>query len=140
MWLCERRDDTGVRMEIAELPATAHPFYFGTQYHPEVRLRSNTRLSLGRLECDMIFLISFFLCVFFVLVVQISAESAVSAVLLLRICRGEENGALHSCRCVRKHSLLSVCIVCMYVMYMCNCFFKIFFFFYLGVFRMGVVV
>ena len=32
------RDDTGVRMEIVELPATAHPFFFGTQYHPEVRL------------------------------------------------------------------------------------------------------
>ena len=35
-----RRDDTGVRMEIVELPATAHPFYFGTQYHPEVRSAS----------------------------------------------------------------------------------------------------
>lgn len=33
---CVCRDDTGVRMEIAELPAAAHPFYFGTQYHPEV--------------------------------------------------------------------------------------------------------
>ena len=60
---------------------------------------------------------SFFCVYFFVLVVQISTESTVSAVLLLRICRGEENGALHSCRCVRKQSLLSLCIVCMYVCY-----------------------
>ena len=31
------RDDTGIRMEIAELSRDIHPFYFGTQYHPEVR-------------------------------------------------------------------------------------------------------
>eukprot|EP01036_Dinobryon_divergens_P029812 gene29812-38966_t len=35
------RDDTGVRMEIVELPATAHPFFFGTQYHPEFKSRPN---------------------------------------------------------------------------------------------------
>ena len=29
------RDETGRRMEIAELPPSNHPFYMGTQYHPE---------------------------------------------------------------------------------------------------------
>jgi CTP synthase len=29
------RDETGERMEIAELPRHVHPFYVGTQYHPE---------------------------------------------------------------------------------------------------------
>eukprot|EP00617_Octactis_speculum_P028084 CAMPEP_0185753270 /NCGR_PEP_ID=MMETSP1174-20130828/11988_1 /TAXON_ID=35687 /ORGANISM="Dictyocha speculum, Strain CCMP1381" /LENGTH=551 /DNA_ID=CAMNT_0028431029 /DNA_START=192 /DNA_END=1847 /DNA_ORIENTATION=+ len=33
------RDETGQRMEIAELPRTVHPFYFGTQYHPEFKSR-----------------------------------------------------------------------------------------------------
>eukprot|EP00501_MAST-03F_sp_TOSAG23-6_P000735 GSMAST32.ASY1.ANO1.763.1 assembled CDS len=31
------KDDRGVRMEIAELPRTIHPFYFGCQYHPEFK-------------------------------------------------------------------------------------------------------
>jgi CTP synthase len=29
------RDETGTRMEIAELPRSQHPYYVGTQYHPE---------------------------------------------------------------------------------------------------------
>jgi len=29
------RDENGVRMEIAELPISEHPFYFGCQFHPE---------------------------------------------------------------------------------------------------------
>lgn len=29
------RDETGKRMEIVELPRSNHPFYMGTQYHPE---------------------------------------------------------------------------------------------------------
>ncbi|CAM9824173.1 unnamed protein product [Chrysoparadoxa australica] len=29
------RDESGVRMEVAELPAEVHPYYVGTQYHPE---------------------------------------------------------------------------------------------------------
>jgi CTP synthase len=33
------RDDTGERMEIAELPRSIHPFYFGTQFHPEFKSR-----------------------------------------------------------------------------------------------------
>lgn len=33
------RDDEGVRMEIAELPTSVHPFYFGVQFHPEVKSR-----------------------------------------------------------------------------------------------------
>jgi CTP synthase len=33
------RDDQGVRMEIAELPQDVHPFYFGTQFHPELKSR-----------------------------------------------------------------------------------------------------
>lgn len=33
------RDDQGVRMEIAELPSDVHPFYFGVQFHPEVKSR-----------------------------------------------------------------------------------------------------
>jgi CTP synthase len=35
------RDDQGVRMEIAELPRSEHPFYFGTQFHPEFKSRPN---------------------------------------------------------------------------------------------------
>ena len=35
------RDDQGVRMEIAELPRSDHPFYFGTQFHPEFKSRPN---------------------------------------------------------------------------------------------------
>ena len=35
------RDDQGVRMEIAELPRSVHPFYFGTQVHPEFKSRPN---------------------------------------------------------------------------------------------------
>ena len=35
------RDDQGVRMEIAELARTQHPFYFGTQFHPEFKSRPN---------------------------------------------------------------------------------------------------
>ncbi len=29
------KDDRAQRMEIVELPRSVHPFYFGTQYHPE---------------------------------------------------------------------------------------------------------
>ena len=29
----------GKLMEIAELPKSAHPFYLGTQFHPELRAR-----------------------------------------------------------------------------------------------------
>jgi len=29
------RDETGQRMEISELPREQHPYYVGTQYHPE---------------------------------------------------------------------------------------------------------
>ncbi|CAN0403429.1 unnamed protein product [Pylaiella littoralis] len=29
------RDESGLRMEIAEIPRSKHPFYVGTQYHPE---------------------------------------------------------------------------------------------------------
>ena len=33
------RDTTGLRMEICELPSVDHPFYFGTQFHPEFKSR-----------------------------------------------------------------------------------------------------
>ena len=33
------RDETGTRMEVAELPACEHPFYLGVQYHPEFKSR-----------------------------------------------------------------------------------------------------
>lgn len=33
------RDETGKRMEIAELPRSVHPFYLGCQYHPEFKSR-----------------------------------------------------------------------------------------------------
>eukprot|EP01040_Poterioochromonas_malhamensis_P005602 gene5602-6021_t len=33
------RDESGIRMEIAELPRDVHPFYFGTQFHPEFKSR-----------------------------------------------------------------------------------------------------
>ena len=33
------RDDKGVRMEIAELSRSTHPYYFGTQFHPEFKSR-----------------------------------------------------------------------------------------------------
>lgn len=35
------RDDQKVRMEIAELSREKHPFYFGTQFHPEFKSRPN---------------------------------------------------------------------------------------------------
>ena len=35
------RDDTNTRMEIAELSRERHPFYFGTQFHPEFKSRPN---------------------------------------------------------------------------------------------------
>jgi CTP synthase len=31
------KDDRGERMEIAELPRSEHPFFFGCQYHPEFK-------------------------------------------------------------------------------------------------------
>jgi CTP synthase len=33
------RDETGTRMEVAELPRSEHPFYVGCQYHPEFQSR-----------------------------------------------------------------------------------------------------
>jgi len=33
------RDESGKRMEIAELPTSKHPFYLGCQYHPEFKSR-----------------------------------------------------------------------------------------------------
>lgn len=33
------RDETGERMEIVELPANEHPYYVGTQFHPEFKSR-----------------------------------------------------------------------------------------------------
>lgn len=33
------RDDTGVRMEVAELSRDTHPYYVGCQYHPEFKSR-----------------------------------------------------------------------------------------------------
>lgn len=35
------KDDRKERMEIAELPRSVHPFYFGTQFHPEFKSRPN---------------------------------------------------------------------------------------------------
>ena len=35
------RDDTGQRMEIAEISREVHPFYFGVQFHPEFKSRPN---------------------------------------------------------------------------------------------------
>jgi len=35
------KDDQGVRMEIAEISRASHPFYFGTQFHPEFKSRPN---------------------------------------------------------------------------------------------------
>jgi len=33
------RDDSGERMEIIELPASEHPYFVGTQFHPEFKSR-----------------------------------------------------------------------------------------------------
>ena len=33
------RDTSGERMEIVELARDTHPFYLGTQYHPEFKSR-----------------------------------------------------------------------------------------------------
>ena len=33
------RDETGTRMEVAELPRSEHPYYIGCQYHPEFQSR-----------------------------------------------------------------------------------------------------
>jgi len=33
------RDETGTRMEIVELPLDEHPYYVGTQFHPEFKSR-----------------------------------------------------------------------------------------------------
>ncbi|KDO32702.1 CTP synthase [Saprolegnia parasitica CBS 223.65] len=35
------RGDKGLRMQIAELDRDVHPFYFGTQYHPEFKTHPN---------------------------------------------------------------------------------------------------
>ena len=35
------RDDTGQRMEIAEISREVHPFYFGVQFHPEFKSKPN---------------------------------------------------------------------------------------------------
>mmetsp|Transcript_26810 Transcript_26810/g.30693 ORF Transcript_26810/g.30693 Transcript_26810/m.30693 type:complete len:574 (+) Transcript_26810:68-1789(+) len=36
------RDESGERMEVAELPKSEHPFYVGCQYHPEFKSRPLT--------------------------------------------------------------------------------------------------
>jgi len=36
------RDESGERMEVAELPRSEHPFYVGCQYHPEFKSRPLT--------------------------------------------------------------------------------------------------
>ena len=36
------RDETGERMEVAELPRSEHPYYVGCQYHPEFKSRPLT--------------------------------------------------------------------------------------------------
>ena len=33
------KDDSNTRMEIAELPQSVHPYYIGTQFHPEYKSR-----------------------------------------------------------------------------------------------------
>lgn len=33
------RDESGERMEVAELPRSEHPYYVGCQYHPEFKSR-----------------------------------------------------------------------------------------------------
>lgn len=33
------QDETGQRQEIIELPRSAHPYYVGVQYHPEMKSR-----------------------------------------------------------------------------------------------------
>ena len=33
------RDETGTRMEVAELHRSVHPYYVGCQYHPEFKSR-----------------------------------------------------------------------------------------------------
>ena len=33
------RDEEGVRMEVAELPRSEHPYFVGCQYHPEFKSR-----------------------------------------------------------------------------------------------------
>lgn len=33
------RDETGERMEVAELPKSEHPYFVGCQYHPEFKSR-----------------------------------------------------------------------------------------------------
>jgi CTP synthase (UTP-ammonia lyase) len=35
------RDDSGERMEIAEVSRAVHPFYFGVQFHPEFKSKPN---------------------------------------------------------------------------------------------------
>ena len=35
------KDEKGERMEIIELPRVVHPFYFGAQFHPEMKSRPN---------------------------------------------------------------------------------------------------
>lgn len=35
------RDESGERMEICELPRDVHPFFLGTQFHPEFKSRPN---------------------------------------------------------------------------------------------------
>lgn len=35
------KDETGTRMEIAELPTTQHPYFLGVQFHPEFKSRPN---------------------------------------------------------------------------------------------------
>lgn len=35
------RDESSLRMEIVEIGLESHPFYFGTQFHPEFKSRPN---------------------------------------------------------------------------------------------------
>jgi len=33
------KDETQLRMEVTELPISEHPYFIGTQYHPEFKSR-----------------------------------------------------------------------------------------------------
>ena len=52
------KDETGTRMEIAELPQSQHPYYVGCQYHPEFKTQllkpSPPFLGLIMASCEML--------------------------------------------------------------------------------------